>query len=313
MKKSIIILIALAVLASFTGCGSKKASDIPEEVMTFGGPDFQEAFLDTDKASEVKLQIGGEQAREVTLTEKANISETIRVFRELQKYKKNDYKCEAQDVKIQIKLSTGETDYWIFKGIRPVEDYFINIFNSLEYKRKSLPIFNVKKEDIKKVKFEASKKEYVTELAEKEIIDKAFENAIKHYETVNYYGEQNFYGSGCVYFYDNKGNELARGLILRSDTQWNELYGKYEAIRKIKINPEDISRITITDDRAGKEIVISEKNLKQKVLDTYYDGATSQSIITVRLDFAIKNTSNASLYGSYRKGEIPDFLIELLK
>ncbi|MCX7709044.1 MAG: hypothetical protein N2484_04275 [Clostridia bacterium] len=313
MKRYVLIFVSLILFISIVSCSKKSNSDMPVEAISFGGSDFPEVFLNPENVDEITVLIGGEGAEKVVFKEKVNIIEAINIIKELREYKPNDFKCEAQDVSFHIKVHDGSIKRLDFKRIKPIENYFSNILNSLEYKRQSLSIFKVKKEDIQRVKFESSKKVYAAESTDKRIIAASLDNVIKHYETTNYYNQDNFYSLGYAYFYDKSNKEIAKGLILRDDTQWNELYDKNSSIKKIKVNPEDISRIIVKDDKTGKEAIISDPDIKKKVLDTYYDGGTSESIITIQLDFAIKNTNNASLFGSYRKGEVPEFIVELLK
>ncbi len=254
--------------------------------------------------------IGGPDSLSLMIRDSENIEKVLDVHKKLLNYKSKDYKTWMVDLKIQYVFINGETKEVIFKGIRPIDEFLGGLYNSMEAKKQMNPIFQVEKESIAKVEFSSWGKKYTFETSQRDIIDSAYENTIIHFESTDYFGAQEFFQHGDVVFYDANSNRIASGLILRGDDHWEELFSQYPALEQLKVFPDDIAEIKIVDDKSGREYFVTDLAVRQQILDTYQLGWTNDSVVAVQIKLV--DDGRTHLYGSYKKGQVPQFLPQLL-
>lgn len=125
-KKRHFFLAVLLILCTVgTGCTSEK---IPA----------------AKNVKEIKVTIsGGDDNLKISLKEQQNVKEIIKIHKALLNYKDNNIETWKVDLKLDYLMNDGTRQEKLFKGIRPVSDYFRNIYNSPEGK-KQMNVIEVK-------------------------------------------------------------------------------------------------------------------------------------------------------------------------
>lgn len=269
----------------------------------------------SNEIKSVKVHIGGncqEENNTYYFNEKDNILEIIDINKQLLNYKDPNVDTWFLDVAITYTLKNGDEKNTVFKKIRPVDDYFEKIINSLEYKKQTINIFKIDLKDVNKIVFKDSytdRKKIIT-IEDKDIIKGAYENSIKTYELYN--RDENAFLIGNIEFQDIHDNIIANGMILREHEHWNDLFNEYEVVQPIKASPSEIKEIIIEKDD-DEQIVIKDYDKIDQILNTYYNGYSSTKSSAYSVEIILKNPDMRHWYGSFFKGEVPDFVVESFK
>ena len=305
MKKStstststLILALALALALALTltlisaACGTieVKQEDIQSVTLTVGGPEQEEhtvvEFRDTD-----------------------TFEHFLTIEKQLDRYKPKDHiiKTWKLDVKFEYHLTNGETVIREYKGIRPVDEFLKDLYNSQEYKEQTIPLFKLDKGEVKKVKFDSPLNKYEFTTDDSVLINSAYENLLQYYQEHDYFGGEDDYLIARVELLSSAGDKLAEGPILRGDRNWVPLFNSHYKFRKLKYWAKDIAEVQL---KQGDHLIkVTEPQLIQEILDTYKDGHTSKSLVSVEI--IPQDSSARHLFGSYEKDNVPEAIDKL--
>jgi len=96
-------------------------------------------------------------------------------------------------VKFEYHLTNGETVNREYKGIRPADEFLKDLYNSLEYKEQTIPLFKLDQGEVKKVKFDSYLNKYEFMEDDPVLINSAYENLLQYYQEHNYFSGGNDY------------------------------------------------------------------------------------------------------------------------
>lgn len=262
--------------------------------------------------SSVTLTVGGAGQQEhtiVTFNNSENFKYFLAIEKELDKYdpKKHMISTWKLDVKFEYHLANGETITREYKGIRPVDEFLRDIYNSQEYKEQTIPLFKLDKGEIKKVKFDSYMNKYEFTTDDPALINTVYENLLEYYQEHEYLGGENDYTIASAELLNVSGESLAEGPILRGCKGWEALFNYHYKFRKLKYWAKDIKEVQLNKDDIF--IQVTEAQIIQEVLDTYKNGHTSKSVVSVEI--IPQDSSARHLYGSYEKDNVPEAVNKL--
>lgn len=290
--KKLTLTLTLIIIFIITACGTiqVKEEDIQSVTLTVGGPEQEEHTI-------------------VTFQDPDNFKHFLAIEQVLNKYdpKKHMIKTWKLDVKFEYHLTNGQTITREYKGIRPVDEFLKDLYNSQEYKEQTIPLFKLDKGDIKRVKFDSYLKNYEFTTDDSVLINMVYENLLQYYQEKDYLANDNNLLIAHVNLLNEADAELAGGSILREDKNWDLLFSSHYKFRKLKYWAKDIKEVEL---KQGDHLIqITEPQIIQEILDTYKNGHTGQSQISVEI--IPLDTSARHLFGSYEKGNIPDSISRL--
>ncbi|MTI68887.1 MAG: hypothetical protein FH751_01360 [Firmicutes bacterium] len=292
MKTKILFIIMISLVLNLYGCDKKnslKAEEISKVKIIF-----------SEKSSEGKHCI--------ELSQNENIKKMLNTYKKL-KTKENFYDKTGCKIKVQYVMKSGKLINDSYK-LENVDGIFKDIFNTLEVKKQTIDIFKINPSNIKKVKFESPLDRKVWESNDIKVIKKAYENTLIHFKNRNYYGKRDFFKLAYVDFFNNEGQIIAGGLVLRKDNQWDQMFRDYPEFNELLISPKEVKNVKLTTRKRNKKITVTDDEIIEKIINTYKIGSTNKSEVSVEI--VLKNDFRTHLYGSYNKGEIPNFISDLL-
>lgn len=264
----------------------------------------------------IEVHIGGEDQEENShyiFSNKENLLRITKIHKQLLNYIDPRVKTWFLDVKITYELKNGDRKSVVFKKVRPANDYFQEVFNSLEYKKQTLAIFNINESDIQKIKLKDSyidrHKSVVIE--DKNIIHAAYTNSLKTYELFD--TEEDYYYIANIEFYDCNDKVIATGNIIREHNHWHDFFRKYKKVASIKASPLEVKEIIITNDKTNKRVVITDNSIISTILDTYYDCHHGIKSSQYSVEIILKDSSMRHWHGSFFNNKIPDIIIDSFK
>jgi len=197
---ALIILLSLALIAAACGTREIKEEDIQFVTLTVGRP-------------------GQEEHTVVTFKDPANFKHFLAVEKVLAKYDPQQHmvKTWKLDIKFEYHLTNEEIITREFKGIRPVDEFLKDLYNSREYKEQTIPLFKLDKGEIKKVKFESHINNYEFMSDDPVLINTVYENLLEYYQEHENLAGENDYLIANVEFLAADDTQLAGGPILRGD------------------------------------------------------------------------------------------------
>lgn len=269
---------------------------------------------DLSQINYVEVHIGGKGQEENTnlkFNEIENIKEVRRVHSKLNNYKDPKVKTWFLDVEIKYKLDSGKIKNYKFKNIRPVSDYFDKIYNSLEYRKQTNPIYKVSIEDITSVRIKDSyvdrNKEFET--TNREMIEGLLNQSIKALD--NYDNNKEYYTIANIDFLN--GEELlASSMIFREQDIWYETLKSDKQLLNLYVNVDEVKEVLIKDDKSDKEITIDDRDTIRVILDNYFNWHSSDSS-QYSVEIIMKDKTMRHGYGSFLKKQVPDEIVSLFE
>ncbi|KJS87278.1 MAG: hypothetical protein JM58_04715 [Peptococcaceae bacterium BICA1-8] len=287
-----LILITLTLITTACGTIEVKQEDIQSVTLTVGGPEQEEHTV-------------------VEFQDTENFKHFLAIEKQLDKYKPKDHMISTWklDVKFEYHLTNGEIVAREYKGIRPVDEFLKDLYNSQEYKEQTIPLFKLDKGEVKKVKFDSYLNQYEFTADDSVLINSAYENLLQYYQEHDYFGGENDYLIASVELFGATGEKLAEGPILRGDKNWAPLFNSHYKFRKLKYWAKDIAEVQL---KQGDQLIkVTEPQFVQEILDTYKDGSTGKSVVSVEI--IPQDSSARHLFGSYEKDSLPESINNLVR
>ena len=271
---------------------------------------FKYLPIDSSKVDKIELFFKGNPVANYScvLTTPENSKESLSIVQQLKTYKSPNVETWHEDITYKITYKNGKVQQRTFNKIRPVTDIFEKVFSSLEVRKQWQSVFTVNNSDVNSLKLNSCQKKAETTITEKNYINNIINSVKLFEEKANVL--DNTYTLCEMVFIDNNDVELGSYNIKREDIATNLLLKEYGILNILKVNPKDISKITITNRKTNKEIEIVDLNVINLVLDTYFRGATSDSVVNVAIK--LKNDNRTHMYGSYAKEQLPSQVAKLL-
>lgn len=245
------------------------------------------------------------------LTEKENIIEAMRIYQDLKTYKSPKITTWFEDVTFEIEAHDGRTQTRTFKKIRPVNDIFKEIFNSLEVREQAVPVIMVNHTDVEKLTVYSPKTGKMIVFDEENHIEKILLSLQNYYRSDAVTNNEHLYSVAELEIYDKSGSNSGLGQLFREDKNTIEAIKNLGEIEDIIIRPSDIDTMTLTHD--DKTIEISEESIMQIVLDNYVGFHSRASVISVEYHLKEAKGNRLDWHGSFLKDQIPNEIEGLFK
>ncbi|QOR35484.1 hypothetical protein IMX26_01155 [Clostridium sp. 'deep sea'] len=271
---------------------------------------FKNLPIDNSKVDKIELFFKGNPVANYScvLTTPANIKESLSIFQQLKTYESPSVLTWYEEVTYKITYKNGKIKQTTYNKIRPVTDIFEKVFSSLEVRKQWQSVFTVNNSDVKSLKLNSCQKKAEITITEKDDINKIMNSVRLFEEKPNVLA--NTYSLCEMVFIDDNGVELGSYYIKREDIATNLLLKEYKILNILKVEPKDILKITITNRKTNKEIEVVDLDVTNLILDTYFRGATSDSVVDVAIK--LKNDNRTHMYGSYTKEHLPFEIAKLL-
>ncbi len=260
----------------------------------------------------VEVHIGGvgqEENTNLVFYDGSNIEEIRNIHSQLNGYKDPKVCTWFLDVELRYKLNSGKKKVYTFKKVRPVNDYFAVIYNSLEYKRQVNPIYKLSEDDITHVIIRDSYNDRHKEfkINDKEIVSGLLSQSIKAYD--DYDNNKEYYLIADVEFYH--GEELlANSMILREQAIWYDTLKANKELLDLYVSVDEVKEVIIEDRNSGKKIITKDSNLIRLVLDNYFGWHSNQSS-QYSVELIMKDKTMRHWYGSFLKDAVPNEIVSL--
>lgn len=276
----------------------------------------QDISYDVDEIEEIQLAITGGPIEDYhyVLKEKENIQEALDVAKMLEDYKSPAIETWMVDIEYAIINKNGHEKKMTYKNIRPYDELFETVLQSNEVRIQEMDLYKIDSSKITSIILSNIAKEpIVIERASDEIwLEEFIENLKNYCLSEQYFDENRVTNPSCYVDIQlitepdataNASEPIESYFIASDNEEGMELLRRKGIYEELLVMPEDIETMTLQ--QWDKQIVVTDQQLMQCVLEHYRDYHTNKSKIEVEYTLKEGHDRSRTQYGSLLKDEIP--------